>query len=310
LGRAHAVVTVLLLVLAPSSVRAEPPEDAGHPEAAAGHHCLDQPRSSWLARQVLVGQFNPLGAESELRGGLCLPLVTAPGAMFAYTNVEAGVINRLAPGYTHLGGYLAVTPLSILQLRADLMGVYYFPFPYEATGYFPVSGPDADFRSAAFPKSAADSAGGWNLDLTGVLRLPIDVTPKLRVAVVSASGGEHYVIGGAAYYYNQRRETILPQRAWIVSNFTTAVADITVTDALHLLAGPYDAYRLSPSTGYAVNQVGVILGARWPSPRALLAAMRDLELFLRAGVYTAHAFREGEPTVLLALSSSYDLGGF
>jgi hypothetical protein len=43
--------------------------------------------------------------------------------------------------------------------------------------------------------------------------------------------------------------------------------------------------------------------------RALVVAMRDLEIFLRAGVYTAHDFREDEPTVLLALSSSYELGG-
>lgn len=274
-----------------------------------GHHCLDEERTKWVLHHLLVAQVNPAGAESSARLGLCTPLITRPGVLFAYTSLEVGVLKYLSPAYGQLGGYVQVTPLSLLQLRAELSGLTYWPFPFDRAGYFDLAGYGADFTADALPRAQAGSATGWNLNLIGVLRLRIPLSPRLAAVVLSMWTAEHWVVGDADFYFNLRRELPLARRDWIVTNESVAAAELSVDASWRLRLGLFESWKHVPASDYGANLLGLFLGAHWPRPTGLLEGMRDLQPFLRVGIYTAHRFREGTVYGLAGVLSSYDLGG-
>jgi len=300
-------IAVMLAAIATGVEAQDEPSDP-RPEQA-GHHCLDEQESKWVLHHLLAGQYNPPGAETSERLGLCFPLITAPGVLFAYTSVEVGILNYLSPAYGQLGGYVQVTPLSIIQLRAELSGLYYWPFPFDRAGYFPVAGYDAEFTREALPKDDAQSAPGWNVNLIGVLRLRVPLSEAWAALVLSIWSAEYFSIGDASHYFNLRRELVAAQRDWIVANESVAAAEVAVSPEWRFRFGIFDSWRAVPAAGYAANQVGLFLGAHWPRPTGLLESMRDLQPFLRLGIYTAHGFRRSQISILLAVLSSYDLGG-
>jgi hypothetical protein len=277
------------------------------PATGAGHHCLDEARSKWVLHHLVVGQLNPLGAEATIRLGFCSPLFRSPGILFSLTHVEAGLLTNVAPSYVQLGGYAQIVPLSMLVLRSEFSRVRYFPFPYDRSGYFPLAGYDAAFTNAALPARDAQSADGWNLNLIGVLRGYVPVSTSLSIALYSAWSSEYFSIGNAAYYLNVRRDMPLSRSDWIINNETAALFEKTLTPQWRVLAGVFNAWRTVPSSGYTVNQVGVVVGVNAPAPTGIMRTMRDMQILVRLGRYTAHRYRDDELSALLVLFASHDL---
>ena len=110
-------------LLSASTALADTPRSPAPAPAPAGKHCLDEGRTKVILNQTLAGQINPLGGEHHLLLSVCVPLIRTPGVLFDFTNIEGGLVNYLSPTYVHQGGFLSITPLSILQLRAELSGI-------------------------------------------------------------------------------------------------------------------------------------------------------------------------------------------
>ena len=307
---AAALLVLLFTIASPAGAQDEaaPSDDElsdPDPEVV-GHHCLDEEKSKWIGHQLLGGQLNPAGIEISGRYGLCFPFITTPGPLFAYTSLEVGVVEYLSPAYGELGGYVQLTPISILQLRAELMGLAYWPFPFPRAGYYgDLTGYDADFTPDALPAEDAGSATGWNLNLFTILRLRIPLSEKLGIVALSMWSYEYFDIGDGDYYFPVRRDLIVAQSDWMIASESFVAAEYAVTDALRLRVGLYDSFRTVPASGYSANQVGLFLGAHWPVASELL---KDVQPFVRFGIYTAHEFRTSEPSLLFGSLWSYDFG--
>jgi hypothetical protein len=299
-------VPAIHIALASQSVASDDGPETPAPTSFTGHNCLDEPRSQWVLHHLVVGQLNPLGAEATLRLGYCSPLFRAPGILFSLTHVEAGLLTNVAPSYV-LGGYAQIVPLSMLVLRSELSRVRYFPFPYDRSGYFPLTGYDAAFTNDALPKEDAQSADGWNLNLIGVLRGYVPVSSSSSIALYSASSAEYFSIGNDAYYLNVRRDMPLARSDWIINNETAALLEATLTSQWRALAGVFNAWRTVPGSGYTVNQFGVLFGLNAPRPTGVMRSMRDLQILVRLGRYSAHKYRDDELTALLVLFASHEL---
>ena len=68
--------------------------------------------------------------------------------------------------------------------------------------------------------------------------------------------------------------------------------------------GAYDEVRVVPRSGWLSNQVGgiVMLSTDRPVPE-----LGNLTAFVRAGAYTNHERRAGDPTVLVGVMARYEL---
>jgi len=285
------------------------PEGAAEPGAETpveGRHCVGQARPAWVLHQLLVAQINPGGVENSMRAGLCLPLFTEPHILLAYSSLEVGAISYLSPAYKELGGYLQVTPVSPLQLRAELGGVVIWPFPFPRAGYFGLSGYDADFQSDALPKGEARSATGWNLNLIAILRFRAPRNSAIQVFGFSMLSAERWVIGDQGFYFNLRRDLPLARADWVVANEALLGFELPFSGELRIRIGAFDSFRHVPAADYTGNQVGIFAMLWHPAPTG---ALRDLSPFLRLGIHTHHAFRAGTPALLAGTFVSYDLGG-
>lgn len=138
----------------------------GRPEA-----CLGTGKRQRIVDNTLVGVMNPEGFEDQLRLAWCFPLITTPGLLYDYTQVEVGFTNYLGPVYDHLGVYASIDPLSFLQLRADVQGVVYWPLPFiDGAGYYQVAGYGSRYSDDVLPKELARGTGGVNVTLQATLR--------------------------------------------------------------------------------------------------------------------------------------------
>ncbi len=307
-GRVASLAVGALWVVACARGTAAAEDEPAEPEPA-GRHCLAEEQTKWVLHQMLVAQVNPGGTELSSRLGLCTPLVTRPGVLFAHTSLEVGVLEYLSPAYGQVGGYVQVTPLSILQLRAELSGLAYWPFPFPRAGYFDLQGYDSDFRPEALPKEDAQTALGWNLNLVGVLRARVRLSDRLGIVALSMWAAERWVVGDGEFYFNLRRDLPLARRDWLVTAESLGAAEIAVDETWAVRLGLFDSFKWVPESGYTANQVGLLVGASWPNADFLIDGMRELQPMLRVGLYTAHEFRTWTVSALLGVLASYDLGG-
>jgi hypothetical protein len=286
-------------------VAQEAPGDEPAMDEASGRHCLGETRAKWVVRQLAGAQNNPGGGENTVRVGICVPLVTRPGPLFDLTHVEVGVVNALSPAYVNGGGYVQITPLSLLVLRAELSGVAYWSFPFPRAGYFPLSGYDAPFDDDDLPSEDGAAATGWLLRLVGVLRLRFPRDATVRVVGMSLFEAERWSIGDAGYYFNLRRDVRMARTDWVVNNEALLGLEVPVVGTMFLRMGVFDSFRTVPRARYGANQVGVFAMPWWERPAS---RVYDLAPFLRVGMYTGHAFRTGGFSVLGGTFVSFDLG--
>ncbi len=271
-----------------------------------GRHCAGQYKEQWVLSQLFAVQTNPTGALSQLRLGMCFPLVRKPGVLFDYTNVEIGILNETSPAFSHLGGYAQISPLSFLMFRAEASGLVYWPLPTNRAGYYPRTDYHGGFRNEDLPAGAGTTATGFNLNLYAVLRAKVALSPIWAILLLSILNVSYYDIGDASYYFNMRWDAIMRKQDWIIANEAFLGVETRVTDAFAFRYGLFDSYRHVPNAGYTGHQAGLFVMAWWPKP---FPAVWDFTLFVRSGLYFAHEFRTGSFSVLAGLITQYRLGG-
>lgn len=285
------------------SARADDPQPA--PAATeTGKHCRGEGRTKLIASDTLLGQSAPLGVENDLAVAVCTPLIREPGLLFDYTNLQAGVLNYLAPVYVHQGVFVSLAPLSLLELRAEAAGVAIWPLPlFDAAGYFSVADYRARFDGAALPASRARASSGATASLTATLQGQVELGNGIGLIALDALTWEYWWVSGAPYYYNLRRDLVLARSDSLLENMVLLSLELALRRDLLLRLGATDDLFYVPAAGYLANIAagfGSVVLRDWPQ------AGVELQPFIRAGVFTHHRVRSGLQ-LLGGLSTSFDL---
>jgi hypothetical protein len=123
-----------------------------------------------VIHERVVGLVNPLGAEHMLQGGLRVPVGDPHELLFTNAHFEVGASNYTSPIYTMTGGYLQLSPLAFLVLRAEITGVAMWPIGMDGGGHYPVNGYDAPLGANDLPAHLARDAHGWNAQLSAIVQ--------------------------------------------------------------------------------------------------------------------------------------------
>lgn len=258
-----------------------------------------------VVHQQLVALLNPMGMEHAFRAGLRARLGDPSELLFTGTHVEAGAVSYVSPVYAYHGGYLQVSPLAFLALRAEITGTALWPIGMDGSGYFALQGYDADVHEQSLPADAASSATGWNVSLLARLQGAVPLGEGVQLLLANQMEGTHVTLGEAPYHLNPKHDAVLAQQDWVVTNDAIAFVDIRLEPDLSLRVGAYSNLRWVPGSGYVGHQVGPMAILSWTRPDPEVSA---LNVFVRGGGYTHHGPRQDEATILGGVSVAYDLG--
>ncbi len=292
----------LVVATACSSSIAYAEPSSSHSESN-GRHCLGEQRSKLVIHQLLGGQYNPWGAENTMSIGICSPLIGRPGILFEYTNIEVGLVSILSPVYNHIGPYIQLTPLSVLQLRVDMTWVAYWPFFFDRAGFYGREGYQDDYQNAALPSENAETATGWNITFSAVLRARVPIGP-VAIVLFDMLTYEHWSLGDEPYYVNLKRDMIFANTDWVLTNEAILCVEIPLSSNLNLRVGGFDSLRYLPDSRNLNNLAGGMLMLNIPRGGR---TTRDVSPFVRVGWYSNHAFRRGEVSAVVGLTMSYDV---
>ena len=268
---------------------------------AAPHHCLDEPGRKLILDETLIGVANPDGVENQLKLSMCWPLFEQDGLLFDYTNVEAGLYNNLSPIYVQQGAFVAVTPLSLLVLRAEVALVQYWSLPIDGAGYYAVAGYDADYRDTALPAADAIAATGVQAGASATLQGQVALAQHVSLAATATMNPEYWSVGSGAFWFNQRRDLILGRHDWLVKS-SAAILLVLHRARTTARVGAFDDLTVVPRSGYVANIVG---GVAMIDFRHVTPSLHEVTGFVRIGAYTDHAFRHGV-TALLGVSGVWE----
>jgi hypothetical protein len=299
---AAALLAALLLAAAPAARAADDLLASPGTLASVGKHCLGEARPRWLGAATLAGALNPKGLELQLQAGRCLPLITTPGALYDYTNVQYGLAAYLAPVYAMPGAYLSIAPLSVIELRAEAEYIAQWPIGLDAAGYFPLAGYDAPWDT--LPAANARSAQGYTANFTANLQAEIPLAARWSLLAVDSASYQYWQLGDAAYYYNARFDLPMARHEWILRNTALVLVNHDLSERWKVRLGVTDDLARVQGSGYLQNVLGVLLTgviARWPG------AQSETQPFLRLGGYTAHQYRQGQFQLLGGIGTTFDL---
>lgn len=257
-----------------------------------------------MVDETLLLLANPEGFENQLRANACWPLIDRPGIMFDYAQLETGIFSYLSPVYVHQGAYVAVSPLSVLTVRADLAGLVIWPLPLDGAGYFELPGYQRDLSAVAFPASAARASHGVNGTLSVNLQGAVPLSGWLDLIVTDTFAADWFWVNGGAFYLNQRRDVVLRRSDVLLKNTAFLLFDFKVGRGVSLRAGAVDDLTFVPGSGEVQN----IVSGFFSVPIRREGELRDLEPYVRAGGYTAHGWRRGFFVMLgISLAWAYPL---
>jgi hypothetical protein len=296
---ASRTVAVALLLCAPAARAGD--DSPGQP-APAGHHCFGEPRARWLADVTLAGALNPRGLELQLQLGRCQPLVTQPGLLWDYTNVQSGLTGYLSPTYAMPGAFLSIRPLSLLELRAEAELIQMWRIGLDGAGYFPLSGYRDDWST--LPASRARPAQGYTASLTANLQAELPLADGWSLLAADSASWQRWQLGGAGHYYNVRLDLPMARREWLLRNTAVMLVNRQLTGRVRLRFGITDDLTWVEGSGYRQEVLAGLLTAviaRWPG------ATGETQPFIRLGGYTAHAYRRGELQLVAGVSTTFDL---
>ncbi len=268
---------VLLLLSAPAAL-------------AKGEQCLGRGDSRWLVDETLVVMANPEGPENQLRLNACHPLYPGvEGLLFDYASLEYGVFNWTSPVYTHGGGYVQITPLSFLQLKAEVSGVFIWPIPLDGAGYYGKKSYVKNYADVTMPAQDGRFSGGINVTLTANLQAELPLTDRVALQLTNAFAGDYWRVGDQPYWVNLRRDVVLAQSDWIIKDTGFLGVAVKLDPRYTLRVGGADDLTWVPRSGYVGNVVGGFVSV----PFRRDGLLRDVEPFVRVAYYTNHAFRQG-----------------
>jgi len=275
------------------------------PSSAVAQDRSETAGTRLVMHQQLALLLNPMGAQHELQVGLRAPLGPQDELLFGGAHAEAGVVSRVAPIFAITGGYLEVSPLSFLVLRAEFTGNALWPIGMDGAGYYGLEGYDSDVQSESLSGDAGGSATGWSVRLLAGLQGAIPVGDG-RILLVDQMSFQHVSMGDAPYYYSAEHDLVLGQSDWVVQNDALVLAEIPAASDLLVRAGLYSNLRWVPESGYVGHQLGPMVAVTFSD---VSEEVESITPFVRGGYYTHHQTRAEELTVLGGISISYDFGG-
>lgn len=294
-GRRRSVRTlflVLAVLLTPALSRAQP-----------GHSCADRGSARWVVHQTLLGVIEPVGMEHQLRAGACFPLRPTDDPFFTLNQVELGVLSYASPTYAYSGGYVQLTPLSLLTLRVEVSSLAYWPLGLEGAGYYGLGQPDAPRRSEDLPPDRATTASGWNVRGMAIVRARVPVG-GLALVVLDALWVDRVELGPGPYYLNLQLDHVAARVDTALSNEAVLALEVPIDGGPLMRFGAYDATRWVDHSGALGHQLGALVQAVWARP---IPEIASLELLVRGGGYTDHPVRVG-PALLGWVAIGWDLG--
>ena len=249
--------------------------------------------------QRLVGQLEPMGAEHMLAVGARARLGDPDAMIFDGAHAEAGVVSYASPIYAITGGYLEVSPLAVLVLRAEIASVHMWPIGMPGAGYYAVEGDDVVVTALTGPDGA--EASGWLARGSAVLQAAVPIGP-VRLIAWDQLTAEHLSLGTAGFHYYPRYDAVLARSDWVIGNAAMVLGELSCQDA-RVRLGAYDDLTLVPRSGYLANQVGAIVAVAFedPDPR-----VPEVQPFVRLGAYT-DGRRAGAVTFLAGVMARYDV---
>lgn len=266
---------------------------AASPALAQPAQCLGTGEAKYVVDSTLLGLVNPLGFEEQLTAKACHPLVKEPGILFDYTQWEAGALLYLGPIYTHLGGFVAVSPLSILVLRAEFTGVGFWTVPMAGAGYVPLPRYQTSMPDAQAPIDKLQNTAGANFAFTATLQGAAPLGDRLQIMGSETFGADWWTVGNArGYYLNFRRDVVLFQEDWVLKNTVQVALDIRGNDEVFIRVGAIDDLTFVPGIpgsnwNFLLNQLtgyfSVFVRRDLVKHDTLL---RDIEPYVRVGGYT------------------------
>ena len=271
--------------------------------ARTGKNCLDQPRAKVVADHALLLSLNPTGHEHQVEAATCLPLVQRPGVLFDYTNLKLGALAVTSLVYHHQGLFLSVSPLSLLEFRAEAHGVMQWPLAIQGAGYYPRLAYGDDNRGATMPAGGGGYATGWNVVLKTIGRVKVDVGPVALIAT-DTLGLEVWEIGRRPYYFNQRKDLTLARRDVMLTNSALFLVEAGLPWGWALRVGVMDELAVVPRAAYLRHRVSAVATVSIPRAGGI---MRGVQPFTAVGIHTHHALRAQQPFAVLGLGTSYDL---
>ncbi len=256
---------------------------------AEREQCLGRGSKQWLIDETLVVMINPEGPENQLRANYCRPLYEREGLLFDYAALEYGVFNYVSPVYTHGGAYVSITPLSFIQLRADVAGVFIWPIPLDGAGYYGKTGYQKNFSDVTMPAADGRFSGGLNVTLYLNLQGELPLSSRVSLQATNEFAADYWRVGDRPYWVNLRRDVVLKQSDWVIKDTGFLGTSIKLDPRWSLRVGAADDLTWVPRSGY----VGNVLGGFASLPFRRDGLFRDVEPFVRVGAYTAHGFRTG-----------------
>jgi hypothetical protein len=296
------LATALLLACLPAAGGAEDLMASPGTLASVGKQCFGENRRKWVAATTLVGAIAPRGLEAQLQLGRCLPLITAPGDLFDYTNFQYGLTGYLSPVYAMPGAFVSIAPLSVIELRAEAEYIRQWPIGLDAAGYFPMAGYGSPWK--VLPAAEARQASGYTVNFTGNLQAEVSLADRWSLLALNTASWQLWQLGDAPYYYNARNDFLMARREWMLREMALVLVNHDLTDRLKLRAGLTDDLSWVRGSGYVQNVVGALLTgviSGWPGPHS------ETQPFLRVGGYTAHAYRKGQLNLLVGVGTTFDL---
>jgi len=256
-----------------------------------------QRRLDLVVHQRVVGLIEPMGAEHSIRIGMRGPLGDPRELLFTGAHVEVGAVNYTSPIDSITGGYLEVSPIALLILRAELTATAMWPIGMDGAGYY-----DAESYSAANDLRAERGrhASGWNFLVSATLQGAVPIGP-LRLLMVDELTLEHVTLGDADFHFDPRRDAVLAKQDWVLGNRAMLLLEANVEGSL-LRFGAYHDLRSVPRSESLATQLGGMVALAVDAGPSVPEVMP----FLRMGAYLDGA-RAGSFTLLGGVMLRYDV---
>ncbi len=279
-------------------------DDAGEAAASTGSHCLGEDCGKLILDQLLGARLIPVGIENRFDLGVCLPLVRNPHPLLAYTNLRFGAVNYVSPTYAHLGGFVAISPISILEFRAEASGLALWPTPFDRTGYQVVDDYEASFSKAALPASAGTSAWGFFAAFKPTLRGRVPLGGRVSLVFSDTLSIEFWQVGDQDYYFNCRRDMVLARKQWLIVNGAVLAVEVPVHPNATLMLGAMDDVLYVDEIDYLDHRLHGIVAIKMDR---LGKSVREFRPFVGVGGVLSHREFQGQASIILGISAAYRL---